>query len=331
LQDSIYGFASLFNDRISEFEDPNDLLLEPRLIDSALKTFGMEELSGQTDFLRNILTSDTRDAASFVNQLGDERYVAFSRAFGFGDPDPAPDPDTGLVTRPPSIAQEFVETVFARDEPIADKDAFFEDFRLLLDTMDFFNVPSGREATAFLNRLLDGDPTDPNALMNRISDKRYVALASALPLELQGETQRFPPGFAEEITERYLARQFEIKVGEQDPTLRIAISFERELGQAAEQGLSNNARWFNIMASRPLREVFETVFNLPQSFGTLDIDRQLSDLKDRAQSFFGTNEVTELLVPEKANEIRDRFLFQSGIGFPSSPALTLLSGAGRLF
>ena len=107
--------------------------------------------------------------------------------------------------------------------------------------------------------------------------------------------------------------QFEITVGELDPDMRVALSIERELGQVMRTATTNDARWFSIMSSPPLRQAFEGAFRLPSSFGSIDIDQQLLVLKDRATKFFGTSEVSGFLEPERLGELRQSYLLTRSI------------------
>jgi len=88
-----------------------------------------------------------------------------------------------------------------------------------------------------------------------------------------------------------------------------------------------DAMWFGVMASGPLRAVFEAVFSLPDSFGTLDVDDQLSVFKDRSEGMFGTSDLTQLNTPETLNQLRDTYLFRSDLAVqgPSSSASLILS------
>ncbi|MGX9354549.1 DUF1217 domain-containing protein [Roseobacteraceae bacterium S113] len=130
--------------------------------------------------------------------------------------------------------------------------------------------------------------------------------------------------------ESYLERQFEIRVGEVDTDMRLALGFEREMGDLLNNAQTNNARWFGVMASEPLRQVFEAALDLPDSFGTLDLDRQLGEFKARAEQRLGTSDLEELASPENIDIIRQRFLGAVTIAggqqnFPTSGASAILT------
>ena len=123
----------------------------------------------------------------------------------------------------------------------------------------------------------------------------------------------------------------EVAVGDVDPTMRLALSLETELAQLVGRTKSDDARWFGVMGSGPLREVFETALGLPSSFGSLDIDKQLDVFRTRAKQVFGVGEVGDFTAPEVMDKLRTRFLIvaeATGSGGPTatSPALSILSG-----
>lgn len=98
-----------------------------------------------------------------------------------------------------------------------------------------------------------------------------------------------------------------------DKIMRLALALERELQDVADAGGSENAHWYNIIGSPPLRSVFETALGLPSGIGQLDIERQLSEMKDRAFSAFGTTHPADFLEPEMLDQFRKRFLLLSDL------------------
>lgn len=144
------------------------------------------------------------------------------------------------------------------------------------------------------------------------------------------------PGFAQRIVAAYEARSFEEAVGEADPSMRLALNLERELTQLAGRDMSDRGRWFTVMGTPPLRQVFETAFGLPKSFGTLDVDQQLGILQDKASAAFGDASVAQFADPEAREGLTRLYLARAqiadGLGggtSPASNALMLLSNLPR--
>lgn len=208
-----------------------------------------------------------------------------------------------------------------------------ENRQLLEVALGAFGLSEDINNRALIEKVLTSDTSDPKSLASRFSDKRYLALAQAFGFGDTDGARTGEAGFADRIVEPYLGRSFEIAVGEQDQTMRLALGLERELASLAEQEkLSENGQWYAVMASPPLRSVFEKALALPTSVGALDIDQQLGIFKDRAQRYFGTSKVADFATPEKMDELRNRFLLRSDLetstmssSVPGSIALSLLT------
>ncbi len=306
-QDSIYGLAQRFSGVAASVGTVAELFANPDLLNASLKIFGLEGDTARIGFLQSVLSSDLGDPTSAANAQDDPRYAALAGVFGFAER-AATEAAGGAFT---SKLENLIEKVSAVTTPAETAEDFFKNPRLMLAVFDFFDLPARSDSAQFANRILTSDRDSATSLINVFPDPRYRAFADALGLQDQATERTYPAGFADAIVGNYLDRQFEIRIGERDPTMRFALAMERDLGRIIDTGTSNNARWFGVMASGPLREVFETVFQLPDSFGTLDIDRQLGDLKSRAQRFFGTSELADFVGPDLIEDLRQRYLLRS--------------------
>ncbi|MFP7673587.1 DUF1217 domain-containing protein [Marivita sp. S0852] len=320
--ESIYGFADRFSAVAGDLQSPSDLLENDDLLDASLRIFGLNTDLGRNDFLSSVLTSDLDDPFSPANQLEDPRYAAWADVFGFAER--AQSVDGSFVSK----LEQFVDTVTSRDAPAQTAEDFFKDAKLMLDVFDFFGMPLRSDSAAFANRLIAADAQDPTSLINVLPDPRLKPFVAALNLSQPDQGRTYPPGFADAIVDIYVDRQFEIRVGETDPNMRLALGLNRDLNQVVTNQRSNDAQWFAILASNPLRQVFETALNTPDSFSSLDIDRQVEDLKTRALRQFGTDQVSDLTDPETLDAVRERFLLFADLPGPmTSPASALLGGS----
>ncbi len=138
------------------------------------------------------------------------------------------------------------------------------DRQLLKVALGAFGLDSDIDNRYFVRRILEEGTTERTALANKLTDKRYAEMARAFGFDspLGPATARL--GFAERIVAAYEARGFEEAVGEQDPAMRLALNLERELPTIAGRDVSDSTRWFTIMGTPPLRQVFETAFGLPR-------------------------------------------------------------------
>jgi hypothetical protein len=184
----------------------------------------------------------------------------------------------------------------------------------------------------FIRRVLESDLSDSGSLANRLADKQYLALAEAFGFG--GETpQTTTTGFADTILSAYRSRQFEIAVGEKDDTLRLALNAERELAELAGADSSEATKWYTILGSAPLREVFETAYGLPDGFGLIDIDQQAQVLQDRTEQLFGSDSVSQFADADQLETLVRRYILRAeSVGTTNgtdsrSAALQLLQSA----
>ncbi|WP_102109061.1 DUF1217 domain-containing protein [Oceaniglobus roseus] len=327
---SIYDLARMFDGRAGKIRTPEDILGDEALLTATLDIFGLRGDVDRTGFLTDVLSSDPTDPTSFANLQDDPRYAALAKVFDFAARAEAESAGRAFT----STLEKVVETVNARTAPPGTPAELAKDFGLMLATFEFFDLPARPDGFAFASRILTSDRGDPTSLVNVHPDPRYRAFADAMGMKEPTTERVYPKGFAEAIVKNYLDRQFEIQVGNSDPDMRIALSMARDLGDVVAAGLSNDSRWFGIMASKPLRQVFETVFRLPGSVGALDIDQQLGIFKDRAERFFGTAKVEDFLDGDRMDALRRRYLLQSDLtaqtaGTGTSIAQTLLAAAIR--
>lgn len=308
-QDSIFGVAKLYADKAADIRTPEALLENVALLDAALKIFGLQADAEDPDFLMSVLASDLSDKESVANQLEDKRYAALAGVFDFVVMAEADANDEEFT----NTLQRVVKTIGTREAQIETPADLFKDIPLMLATFEFFGLPERSDSVPFANRILESDPNSPTSLLNVYPDQRYRAFAEAFHFKPADEGRTYPPGFAETVVENYLDRQFEIEIGNVDPTMRIALSLERDLTQVVAAGSSNSSRWFGVLGSKPLREVFETAFQLPSSFAALDIDRQSDELQARSERLFGTSNVADFLETDVLNNVRRRYLLMSSV------------------
>lgn len=210
-------------------------------------------------------------------------------------------------------------------------EALVKDYRLLKVALTAFGLQDDIGNKYFIRKVLEESTTASDSLANKLADKSYLNLAKAFGFGDLGGPRTSLSDFAEEIADQYRTRSFELAVGEQDDSMRLALNLERELGSLAAQDSSDESQWFSVMGSEPLRAVFDTAFGLPDSFAMLDLDRQLEVYRERSESLFGDSTLAQFADPEKREELIKVFLVRNevsaGAGMTAAQtALTLLGG-----
>ncbi len=208
------------------------------------------------------------------------------------------------------------------------------DRRLLSVALGAFGLDDDINNKYFVQKILEDGTLKSDALANRLSDKRYLAMSKAFGFGDFSTPKTQLSDFADGIIAAYQDRGFEAAVGEQDPNMRLALGVERDLGSILAKDSTDAGHWFSVMGTPPLRKVFETALGLPVSVGRLDLDRQLGIFRAAADKVFGVKTLSEMSDPSKQEELIKNFLARSQIEAGVSPlvrgsaALALLQGVG---
>lgn len=215
-------------------------------------------------------------------------------------------------------------------------EALVADRRLLGTALSAFGLQDDIDNKFFIKTILEQGGSSPDALANRLTDQRYRELASAFSFD-QIEVQKTQSSdFAEELLEQALSNEFQVAIGEKDTDLRLALGLPSAISDIASRDISNDGKWFSVMGTPPVRAVFEAALNLPNSIGSLDIDRQLEVFKTQSQSIFGTDALEDFRESGLQETLTRKFLLSkevaSGNSLTSgSTALTLLQQAVSSF
>lgn len=229
-----------------------------------------------------------------------------------------------VITRDTEYFAENISKVETAEDLVNDR-------RLLRVALGAFGLGDDINNKYFVKKILEEGTIDDGALANRLADDRYKELASSFGFDL-GTPHTKISTFADDIIGKFREQQFEVAVGEQDENMRMAMYTERSLGEIAAGDSTEDTKWFKIMGTPALREVFQTAFNLPSSFAQLDLDQQLGVFQDRATQYFGDDSVAQFAEPENQEKLIRDFLVRSQISdFQATSAgniaLTLLQSS----
>ena len=213
-------------------------------------------------------------------------------------------------------------------------DALMADRRLLDVALTAFGLQDDLPNKAFIRKVLAEGTIDDRSFANRLADRRYAAMSKAFGFDLT------PPNtvistFASKISQQFVRQSFEAATGDLDPNMRLGLSFERDLPELVSSTSSEDAFWFTVMGTPPVRRVFETALGIPAAASGIDVDRQLEIFKDKAQRIYGSSNPDDILEIGSERIIRD-FLLRSEVANLSltavrgSVALSLLQAQPRL-
>ncbi len=211
-------------------------------------------------------------------------------------------------------------------------EALVSDRRLLSVALGAFDLSEDIDSRAFIQRILEDGTAADDALANRLSDERYRDLSDAFGFGPDASVQTGASDFADRITDLYKRQQFEIAVGQQDDTMRVALNAQHAMVDLAAEDQSTDAKWFTLMGTPPLRELMEKALGLPESINQIDVDQQLGIFKDAARQKLGSDDFAELSEPDMLEKITNAYLARSqieSVGNSTSGASIALSLLSR--
>lgn len=202
--------------------------------------------------------------------------------------------------------RERIGSIDSAEELVADR-------QLLKVALGAFGLSGDLPNKYFVQKVLEDGTLSADALSTKLADKTYAALSAEFGFGDYATPRTKLSDFADRIIAKYRQRSFEEAVGEQDETLRLALNADRELAALAKKSSSVDTKWYSILGNAALREVFETAFGLPDSFGSIDLDQQVSVMKSKADNLLGSDDPAALADAETREGLIKRFLVQSEI------------------
>lgn len=187
------------------------------------------------------------------------------------------------VTRDEAHFRKRIGSINSAEELVADR-------QILKVALGAFGLSEDLPNRYFIKKVLEEGTLSEGALATRLADKTYAALSSEFGFGDYDTPRTKLSDFADRIIEKYRAQRFEEAVGEQNESLRLALNADRELAAIATKSASADTKWYSIIGNSAVRVVFETAFGLPTSFGTIDLDQQLSILKQRSEGLLGSSD-----------------------------------------
>jgi hypothetical protein len=187
------------------------------------------------------------------------------------------------------------------------------DRRLLKVALGAFGLDDDLSNRFFICKVLEEGTLKDGALALRLADPRYREFSAAFGFGNFATPNTKLTDFADKTLAAYGQRRFEAAVGQQNDTMRLALNAEREVVSLARRASSEDTKWFTIMGSKPLRQVFQTVLGLPVSFASIDIDQQLTVLKDRTDRVFGTSTVSQFAEPAQLDRLLRTYLTRAEV------------------
>lgn len=188
-----------------------------------------------------------------------------------------------------------------------------KDYRLLNVALGAFGLGDDIGNKFFIRKVLDDGTLDPDALGNKLADKRYLAMSKAFGFGDFDTPNTKLSTFPDEIAAKFKDRSFEAAVGQSNDNMRLALNARRELAELAARPSSATTKWFTVLGTPALRTVVEGALNLPNTFARIPLDQQLTEIQDRAESVLGSSDPSVFANEETLSNVIDRFLINASI------------------
>jgi hypothetical protein len=215
---------------------------------------------------------------------------------------------------------------------ITSAEELMADRRLLTVALDAFGLGEDINSTYLIQKILSDGTEADDALANKLGDASYVSLSEAFGFGNTDGPDLTSSAFASDIIERYQNTKFVESVGESSEAIELALITQSAMPDITAKDTTDNGLWYTILGNESVRAVFETALGLPEEIGSIDIDQQVTEFREKSKRYFGNGEVSQFSEPEKLDELIRLFLARSEINELGSGstaaenALTLISG-----
>ena len=154
-------------------------------------------------------------------------------------------------------------------------DQLMEDRDLYVFVMKAFDLEDQIFGKALISKMLKSDISDPQALVNRLSDPRFREMHEVLGFGPEGEgnlnTLLFK--WQDGMVDRYVERQFINNQADQNESLGIVLEFRSKAGEIKSA--------FDILKDPDLGQFMRRALGIPEQAVGLDIDRQAAQIEQK--------------------------------------------------
>jgi hypothetical protein len=321
--------SEYFAENIGEVTSSEDLLNDRRLLQVAVKAFGLEEEINYRALLQRALNEGTSASDALANTMNDERYVEFSNAFGFG---PGQSPMTSDSKAMQAVIDKFQSASF--EEAVGEVDETMRTALFAKRAMiEVFGEPDEddvsqlsvreralREFDLAMKEINGKDDDVPG--VTSVEDQWEDIIERDTLREFFDTTLRISAGAAgledDERIQLYRERA-QIIFGTDDPTVffsaenkdtiisafktratvngddaaetaKTAELSEHILDQMISRDAALNEEWDFISRQEPLAEFMKTALELPDDIATRETSEAMRIYREKAIEAFGTDD-----------------------------------------
>jgi hypothetical protein len=326
---SLKNDSEYFAENIGGVTSSEDLLNDRRLLQVAVKAFGLEEEINYRALLQRALNEGTSASDALANTMNDERYVEFSNAFGFG---PGQSPMTSDSKAMQAVIDKFQSASF--EEAVGEVDETMRTALFAKRAMiEVFGEPDEDDVSQLSvkeralrefdlsMKEINGKGDDVPGVTS-VEDQWQDIVQRDTLREFFDTTLRIPAGAAgleeDERIQLYRERA-QVVFGTDDPTVffsgenkgiivsafktratvdgddaaeiaKIAKLSEHILDQMVSRDAALNEEWDFISRQEPLAEFMKVALELPDDIATRNTSDAMRIYREKAIEVFGTDD-----------------------------------------
>ncbi len=171
-------------------------------------------------------------------------------------------------------------------------DDFMKDTRLYNYAMTAFGLGDMAYAKAFMRKVLTEGVSDSSSFANKLSDDRFVRLATTFNFSANGEQTTQSSAVQRDVVDLYTRQTLETNAGQDNEAVRLALYFQREA--------PNVKSVYGLLADTALWTVVKTIYGFPDTMANADIALQAKAVSQQLN-------IADLSDPTKLSKLITRF------------------------
>ena len=199
---------------------------------------------------------------------------------------------TNTITQNDAMVKRDTEYYLANISKVKTIDEFVKDYRLFTYAMKAFGLEDMAYAKAFMKKVLTEGVSSSTSMANKLVDPRYKEFAKAFDFAAKGDQATSEASATTETVSKYYQQTLEIKEGEQNEGVRLALYFKRKAS-----GITST---MGLLADKSLLKFVQTTFNIPTEASKASIDLQVRNLEKHI-------DIKDLQDPKKVDKLIQRF------------------------
>ena len=198
-------------------------------------------------------------------------------------------------------------------------DDLLADHELYSFVMKAYDLEDQIFGKAMIRKLLESEIDDDEALINKMTDKRFDSLYEGLGFTDGGTRNAnvLSSDWQDGLVDLYVRRQMLNDYGDENAIVGTVLEMREAIGGVKSA--------YDILGDTKLIDFFQTVLGLPSEISALDVDRQSAILEEKL-------DIENLGDPEYIRSLEIRYVSlkeaESGAAVDNNAAVQLLSSSG---